>query len=170
MHIEHAEVRSIVSEYLWEDDRVHLDLIVQLTWIAALTVEFGFQCRPEAREVKKQEFLALLADQFKDVDDLMRKAATYEISITFDSEDQPVTSEDLVAIRGLLHLFSAREGGPSREALATWIDEAWEYGVHQHRVYTCEAEGGIMNTLGIAREFAAKLAMYGTRKGLLPPT
>lgn len=56
----------------------------------------------------------------------------------------------------------------TKEAFLHYIDEAWEAGLRQRKVYRMEIEGSVNNEYGVALNFACNIALSGKNKGLLP--
>lgn len=169
MFISQEETRDIIQKHLTREfEEPHLDLIVDLTCMSVLIHELAFQCAPEIQENKKNELLEFVAYTWKNLGELQLKTKFYEISISCGSEERIPDSEDLFAICLLSRSLTTRAGGPSKEALTTWIKKMWEDSVRQQHVYNGNEEGNIQSKIGVVKNIAASLALFGARKGLLP--
>ena len=56
----------------------------------------------------------------------------------------------------------------SKDAFLKFMGDAWDFGLHQRKVYSMQVEGGMMNALGVVLGPASHLALFGEREGLLP--
>lgn len=166
MHIKRSEIIEIINKHMDVDLELHLERMIDLTWLATLVSAIAFQCKPEECEAKKKEFLEFLTCSNKTSSSILKAAKAYAFSITYENDEHAVDYMDLSVIRMLVSfLFHALL---SKQAIDAWIDQAWEHGVRQHQIHTCQVEGGVQNIIGIVTSFASHVSLFGEREGLLP--
>ncbi|MDO8583714.1 MAG: hypothetical protein Q7R83_00875 [bacterium] len=169
MLVTRSEVLGMVREFLVESDRRHLDRIVDLSMLAYIIREFAFQCPMDWLDTLKPVFMSAVRGGANNV----FIEGSWPCQFTQDALPQ---LDDLTAAVELCRMFddAARRGpDPSVveaecKSFATWLDDAWATGVRQQRVYRCEIEGSIVNREGAIQNFAAGIAIFGQRNGLLP--
>lgn len=173
MLIDRERVEKYLTEFLTSEDRTrlaeHFALIIDLSWLGTIILEYGFQCPENTREEAKKRFFETI---FKLSD--ARKGSKAPIDMSqyehqpAHRSSHPLTLEDFAAVCDLYHKLVEEDKKVTEDKLIPWLEEAWDAGIHQRKVYEMEVEGGIMNEYGIVTNFGAGLAMFGDRKGLIP--
>lgn len=163
MVISRLEVKSCLEEFLTPQDQTHIDLITDLTWMAALVLEFAFECPKEKREELREKF-------FKLIEMLIDAKTNAEIKVEEGQDDIlssiGLNSENIAVICDVSYELT-NEKMP-KEKILKWLKEAWDIGVWQQRIHSMEVEGGVLNETGTVLIFGVKLAMHGAQQGLLP--
>ncbi len=62
---------------------------------------------------------------------------------------------------------ASQKYGITKEKYLEWVNEAWDAGIHQRKIYNMEIEGCINNSMGVALNFGASLALWGRGKGYI---
>ena len=174
MLITRETVNEYLENFLSSEDRTRLaqymSQIIDLSWMASIILEYGFQC-PEStsKEAKKKFFEVVQKISYARKES---KALPVDVSQYYN---QPVyqggkslTFDDFAVVCDLFHKLVEEDKKVPKDKLIPWLEEAWDAGIHQQRVYNMEIEGGILNEYGIVTAFGAELAMFGDRKGLVP--
>ena len=174
MLITRTKVEEYLRLFLDPEDQIHIALVIDLSWMARIILEYGFQCPRDAvvGAKRKKKFFNLL-QRLSDI----RKEANVPIDTTeYSYSYEPVFKnekrlmiEDLAIVCDLFYKIVEEDKKVSRDKLLEWLEEAWDIGVYQQRVYSMEVEGSIMNAAGIVCNFGADLVMFGGSKGLIPP-
>lgn len=167
MIISRQEIETVVKPYLAPNDLKHLERIVDMTWACTLATQFALYC-PEAEQgANPEKFLALVErlGEAKRQAGLPASTPT-EYELFACAEDGHPEAEDLAAICDVYHKMVVENGAPAANVLS-WLKDAWNAGARQTRILAMEIEGNIMNLTGLIENFAAGLAIFGQRKGLL---
>lgn len=175
MLITKERVSEYLKGFLTSEDQArlaqYLDLIIDLSWMGSIILEYGFQCSESTREESRKRFFETIY-RLSDA----RKEAEVPVDMSqYEYRHQPVyqgshplTIDDFAVVCDLYHKLVVEDKKVTEDKLIPWLEEAWDAGVHQQLVYNMEVEGGIMNEYGIITAFGAELAMFGDRKGLIP--
>ena len=173
MLITKEKVSEYLTSFLTSEDRTklaeYMELITDLSWMASIVLEYGFQCPESARKESKKRFFEII-QKLSDV----RKEINVPVIMNRDfyqpayQGSNPLAIDDFSVVCDLFHRLIEEDKTVSRGKLLPWLEEAWDAGVHQQRVYNMDTEGGIMNEYGIVTAFGAELVMFGDRKGLVP--
>lgn len=174
MIITRTKVDEYLKEFLTSEDQTrlaqYLDLITDLSWMGSIVLEYGFQCPENTRKEAKKRFFEVvqkLSDARSE-----SKALPVDVNQYFNQPTymggKSLTFDDFAIVCDLFHKLVEEDKKVTKDKLLPWLEEAWDAGVHQQRVYSMEIEGGIMNEYGIVTAFGAELVMFGDRKGLVP--
>ncbi len=83
-------------------------------------------------------------------------------------KDENITPEIVnlirVAVAAHEHAFHKLT---TKKAFMRWVEQAWDAGKHQSRVYNGEIEGGILNVDGVIGNFTAAIVLYGEDRKLI---
>lgn len=169
MLISRMKVVEHLNRFLMPEDKKHIELIIDLSWAGTIALEFGFQC-PESKQPEGKEKFIEIAQKINDAKKGVKVSGplSYDYPIVFKFESKTPTYEDIGVVAQIFHTLVAVEKSISKEKMIEWLQEAWEGGVKQQKVYSMEEEGGILNEYGIVTNFGAFLSMFGKSKGFLP--
>jgi len=155
-----------LNAFLDEKDRKQIDIFADLSWMATIVCEFGFQCRKEKREIAKDMLFGLWDPGTVKVEIRIEPGENKENYSA--AENRELSIEDINIIRSLVYKLVRVERKITEEKMNEWLSEAWETGIRQNEIYNMETEGGVMNEYGIVTNFGAKLGLFGIARGFLP--
>ena len=170
MTINRQVVLRYLNDFFNEEDKnhQHIDLIVDLSWIGAIILEFGFQCSKDKQEERKEKLFGFIEKLSETMAEAKILANNYEYDHVFPAQSNKPTFKDLAVVCDLFYKIVVQEKTISKEKMLEWLTKAWNFGTQQRRVYNMEIEGGVMNEYGVVISFGADLVMFGKSRGFLP--
>ena len=146
------------------------DEIINLVRIATTAHEHAFHAR-----MAKETFLRLISEAWElEVDAVEPDWAVFlKQKLTNQGVLEGIrTYEELMNIwlaAETTHKLKSINPALVKEVFLRWVEEAWDTGKHQRKVYNMEVEGSVMNSLGVISSFACALFLYGENRELLVP-
>jgi hypothetical protein len=159
MTLDRLTARSYLESELRFDDKKHIEWLTDISLLLFIIHEFSFQCPLVKNAEIKPIFIGMLAPE---------TIVAYEYKPTFP-EERPPGPDDFAQARRLYAALLRRSNTEQQNLLTKLINEKWDAGQRQHRIYTMEMEGSVMSEVGIVTATAMGILTFNNLAALRRP-